>query len=206
MVCSCGLNSNQEPSIAVRGDGFFRCNDCQRTHEQLEALEALKAHGGALKELQRRAAPASGGFIDQGASRSNAGKPPLHLIPYDAVAMVAWVLHFGACKYAARGWEQGKLSWTDCVRAIIAHTSKLLCGQWLDDESGCPHVAHIGCNALFLCAMSARGIGVADLTLQAPPSAPGALGFNVWSQTDAQRKACEAVLEAKAKAPRVPTV
>ena len=139
-----------------------------------------------------------GGIIDQGASRKNTGKPPLHLIPYDAVAMVAWVLHFGACKYAARNWEQGKLSWSDCVRAMVAHTGKLLCGQWLDDESACPHVAHIACNALFLCAMSARGIGVIDLpNLTALPGPT----IGVWDQTPEQKAACEHVLQAKAATP-----
>lgn len=105
--------------------------------------------------------------IDQGSARQNAGKPPLHLLPLDGLVMVSWVLAFGAVKYAPRGWEQaaadGVLSWTDCVRAILSHVSKLLCGQRLDGESGLPHVAHIACNALFLCAMLARRNGWDDL-------------------------------------------
>lgn len=111
----------------------------------------------------------------------------MHLLPYDALAMVAWVLHFGAVKYAVRNWEKGKLSWSDCVRAIASHTGKLLCGQWLDEESGCPHVAHIGCNALFLCAMSARGIGVRDLDMKSG----GDVTQDAWQQSNAQREACD---------------
>lgn len=109
----------------------------------------------------------SAGAIDQGSARQNAGKPPLHLLPLDGLVLVAWVLAFGAEKYSARGWEKaaadGVMSWTDCVRAMLSHTSKLLVGQRLDAESGLPHVAHIACNALFLCAMLARRNGRDDL-------------------------------------------
>ena len=113
--------------------------------------------------------PTTAGAIDQGSARQNAGKPPLHLLPLDGLVLVAWVLAFGAVKYAPRGWEEaaaaGVMSWADCVRAMLSHMGKLLCGQRLDAESGLPHVAHIGCNALFLCAMLARGNGRDDLAM-----------------------------------------
>jgi hypothetical protein len=122
-----------------------------------------KRTADAVAELERRA----GGTVDQGAARANAGKPPLHLLPLDALVPVAWVLAFGAEKYSARGWEaaaaEGVFSWVDCLRAILSHCSKLMVGQRLDGESGLPHVAHIACNALFLCAMLARRNGVDDL-------------------------------------------
>lgn len=112
-------------------------------------------------------APPSGGAIDQGAARANAGKPPLHLLPLDALVPVAWVLAFGAEKYSARGWEgaaaAGVFSWADCVRACLSHLAKLMSGQRLDSESGLPHVAHLACNALFLCGMLVRCHGKQDL-------------------------------------------
>jgi hypothetical protein len=125
-----------------------------------------------LDELERRAAPAaSGGTVDQGAARANAGKPPLHLLPLDALVPVAWVLAFGAEKYSARGWEkaaaEGVFSWVDCVRACLSHLTKLMSGQRLDPESGLPHVAHLACNALFLCGMLVRCHGKHDLPGQA---------------------------------------
>ncbi len=135
--------------------------------------------------------------IDQGKARQNAGKPPLHLVPYDAVVMVSWVLAFGAEKYKARGWEEGGLSWTDCARAIASHLAKLLCGQWLDDESGCPHAAHIAGNAMFLCAMSARGIGRRDLVgVNAEPGGPHT-PWDIWAPTPEQLAAVAKIRAAK---------
>lgn len=240
--CGCGLSTAREPSISLRYDGFYRCNDCEQkqcgpdftpititylramspdfhttshargricpvcskharycghTHADMMAFLQRPKELAPLAELQKRAVlkaypdgSRAGGFIDQGASRKNSGKPPMHLLPWDALAMVSWVLHFGATKYAARNWENGGLSWTDCVRAITAHVGKLLCGEWLDDESGCPHVAHIACNALFLCAMSARGIGVRDLPMH---PLGGDVTQHVWKQTSEQKAACEAL-------------
>jgi hypothetical protein len=128
-----------------------------------------KRYEGPVDELTRRAAGA--GTIDQGAARANAGKPPLHLLPLDALVPVAWVLAFGAEKYSARGWEaaaaEGVFSWADCVRACLSHLTKLMSGQRLDPESGLPHVAHLACNALFLCGMLVRCHGKRDL-----PGAP----------------------------------
>lgn len=116
-------------------------------------------------------APAGGGpssgTIDQGAARQNAGKPPLHLVALDGLALVAWVSAFGALKYGARNWEQaaadGLFSWSDCVRALLSHTAKLMAGQRLDAESGLPHVGHMAWNALALCAMLVRRHGRDDL-------------------------------------------
>jgi hypothetical protein len=111
--------------------------------------------------------PTGAGTIDQGKARHNAGKPPLHLVALDGLALVAWVSAFGAEKYSERGWEraaaEGVFSWSDCVRALLSHTAKLLAGQRLDSESGLPHVGHIAWNALALCTMLVRRQGRDDL-------------------------------------------
>lgn len=168
------------------------------------AGECRGVAGSAEDALLALKKAANGGIIDQGDRRKNSGKPPMHLLPWDALAMVAWVLQFGACKYAARNWEKG-LSWTDCIRAIAAHSGKLLCGEWYDDESACPHVAHIACNALFICAMSARGTGIDDLPDNAnEPEGPG-YPVGVWVQSDAQAAACARELAKKDNALPPPT-
>jgi hypothetical protein len=141
-----------------------------------------------------------GGTIDQGAARANAGKPPLHLLPLDALVPVAWVLAFGAEKYSARNWEgaaaDGVFSWADCVRACLSHVIKLMSGQRLDPESGLPHVAHLACNALFLCGMLVRSHGKHDL-----PGAPEAKGAGLlagecsadWAPGPEYQKAVELI-------------
>ena len=118
------------------------------------------------------------GAIDQGKARHNAGKPPLHLVALDGLALVAWVSAFGAAKYTERGWEAaaaaGVFSWSDCVRALLSHAAKLLAGQRLDAEAGLPHVGHMAWNALALCTMLVRANGKDDLPGPATPAMPGA--------------------------------
>lgn len=120
------------------------------------------------------------GTIDQGKARQNAGKPPLHLVALDGLTLVAWVSAFGAAKYSERGWEQaaadGVFSWSDCVRALLSHTAKLMAGQRLDSESGLPHVGHICWNALALCSMLVRGQGKDDLPGEGDPPRPHFIG------------------------------
>jgi hypothetical protein len=137
-----------------------------------EAVAWRAARDGAAEAPGRPADAPVGvrtgaGTIDQGKARHNAGKPPLHLVALDGLALVAWVSAFGAAKYSERGWERaaadGVFSWSDCVRALLSHTAKLMAGQRLDSESGLPHVGHIAWNALALCTMLVRRHGKDDL-------------------------------------------
>ncbi len=143
--------------------------------------------------------------IDQGKERQNAGKPPLHLLPLDGLVLVAWVLAFGSEKYSPRGWEkaaaEGVFSWADCVRACLSHLSKLACGQRLDPESGLPHVAHLACNALFLCSMLARRNGKDDLADFGQASAQAAaMSPADWTPGPAYHEAVAKVRAAKGTA------
>ncbi len=140
--------------------------------------------------------------IDQGKARQNAGKPPLHLVALDGLAVVAWVSAFGAEKYSSRGWErsaaEGVFSWSDCVRALISHTAKLMAGQRLDAESGLPHVGHMAWNCLALCAMLVRGNGKDDLPGTGAPPALGPDG--TWDPGPAYVEAVAKVRAAKGAA------
>lgn len=160
-------------SKCTRGGG-----GCKRNRAEGDGFLGAQHRLEAASKASARpvVAPAPGttaGQVDQGKARQNAGKPPMHLVPLDGLVLVAWVLAFGAEKYEPRGWEkaaaEGLFSWADCARAIMSHLSKLLAGQRLDRESGLPHIAHIGCNALFLCAMLARKNGKDDLAELVPP-------------------------------------
>lgn len=81
------------------------------------------------------------------------------LLPWDAVREVVRVLEYGARKYEAHSWlrlAQGRARYTE---SLIRHTVSYLGGEVVDPESGLPHMSHIACNALFVCAMHLRGIG-----------------------------------------------
>jgi len=147
--------------------------------------------------------PTTAGMVDQGGARLNAGKPPLHLAPLDGMVLVSWVGAFGSEKYAPRGWEQaaaeGRFSWSDCVRALLSHTLKLMAGQRDDSESGLPHVGHIAWNALALCSMLVRGNGLDDLPGPAR-GAPVPLEPGEWAPGEAFHRA---VAEVRARKQRV---
>lgn len=100
--------------------------------------------------------------------RYNAGKLRWCLLPWDGLRLIVEVLMMGAAKYGDRNWEGG-LSWTETSESLLRHLTAWLQGEDLDQESGLNHVAHIGCNALFLCAHVVRGIGQDDRPAQGEP-------------------------------------
>lgn len=59
------------------------------------------------------------------------------------------VLTFGAKKYTKDNWKRC----TEIERYINAlerHLIEVKKGNFIDDESGCSHLAHLSCNAMFL--------------------------------------------------------
>lgn len=84
------------------------------------------------------------------------GKPPWHLLAWDAIRLVVLVLAFGAKKYADRNWERG-----------IAHSRTFAAAQrhlfaWYQDredndpETGLHHLAHAICELMFALAFDVR--------------------------------------------------
>lgn len=76
-------------------------------------------------------------------------KTRVDLLDPDFLESVGSVLAFGAKKYAAHNWRNG-LSCSRLVGALLRHTLALMRGQDIDNESGLPHTAHIGCCVMFL--------------------------------------------------------
>jgi hypothetical protein len=78
------------------------------------------------------------------------GKLRWSLLPLDAVEEIVKVLEHGAKKYSVDNWkyvENGtERYWDSLVRHIMAWKQ----GEIIDPESGLSHLAHAGCNVLFL--------------------------------------------------------
>jgi hypothetical protein len=54
--CSCGLSTEQEPSISLRSDGYYRCNDCERSEGVFAKNPRFyNAHVGRWEALYNRA-------------------------------------------------------------------------------------------------------------------------------------------------------
>lgn len=87
----------------------------------------------------------------QEALRYDQNKTNWSLMPFEAVEEIAKVLEFGAKKYAAWNFtKNGGMQHTRIINSCLRHIFAYMRGQDLDPESGLSHLAHAGCNILFL--------------------------------------------------------
>lgn len=93
--------------------------------------------------------------------RYDEGKPPMDLLPPDALISLAQVYAFGAKKYAPHSWAKG-MRWGRVFGSLMRHLLAFWSGEDFDEESGLPHVDHIAWNAITLSAYFRRGVGEDD--------------------------------------------
>lgn len=62
---------------------------------------------------------------------------------------VAKVGTYGASKYGQSNWRGGS-EWMRYFGSSVRHITKCIRGEWLDDESNLPHLAHAVYNLLIL--------------------------------------------------------
>ena len=94
-------------------------------------------------------------------TKYDAGKPPMELIPWEAMTGVAQVLDFGRVKYAAHNWRGG-FQWGRLAGACLRHVFAWLSGQDNDPESGLSHIDHAICCLMFLSAHIKSALGTDD--------------------------------------------
>lgn len=89
-------------------------------------------------------------------NKDSEGKPPYHLLPWDALEEVAKVLAMGAEKHGERAWETG-IPYSESISALMRHQKLFFQDRKdYDVESGLLHTAHMACNILFLVAGQIR--------------------------------------------------
>jgi hypothetical protein len=90
------------------------------------------------------------------------GKPRWDLVPWDVLEDVVMVLNYGAGKYEDRNWEKG-MKWSRMFAAAIRHIIRhFFFREYLDPESGKPHLSHAICCLMFLDAYAKRNVGEDD--------------------------------------------
>ena len=109
--------------------------------------------------------PAGGGV------KHDNGKPPLSLLPRDALEGAARVLAFGRDKYGADNWRGG-FAWRRLLDAALRHVVAFADGEDLDPETHLPHIDHALCCLLFLSTHAKRGLGTDD-RYRGAPAEPG---------------------------------
>lgn len=72
------------------------------------------------------------------------GKPPISLIPAEAIVGEAKVFAFGANKYGRHNFRLG-MDHSRVLDAAFRHLLAIARGEDLDKESGQPHWAHARC-------------------------------------------------------------
>jgi hypothetical protein len=77
------------------------------------------------------------------------GKPPIHLIPSEAITGIAKALDFGAKKYGEYNFRKG-IKHTKIIDSLIRHALAYLAGEDFDPESGLSHIQHLGANYAML--------------------------------------------------------
>lgn len=86
------------------------------------------------------------------ATKHDGGKTDWSLLPWDAVEEIIKVLQFGAGKYSPWNWaENGGFKFNRLFNSSMRH---FVAWFWRredhDPETGISHMAHLGCNVLFL--------------------------------------------------------
>lgn len=76
------------------------------------------------------------------------GKRIWRFMVWDALGEIADVLAEGAKKYAPENWKY--VNREDYIDAMFRHLTKWASGEKIDPEFGKSHLAHAGCDLLFL--------------------------------------------------------
>lgn len=83
--------------------------------------------------------------------KHDSGKPPISLIPRQAIEGEAQVMAFGAGKYGKNNWRHG-IAYSRLIDAAMRHILAIADGEDNDPETGLPHAAHARCCLAMLMA------------------------------------------------------
>jgi hypothetical protein len=173
-VNSCEIEAGSER--AMGGDRTIREVDSPfpdaRMYEAVKKPSALSPK--ELEDMEQKIADkveeqGAKGFVNHGEVRVTSetggqkGRKPqrMDLLPPEALLALSEVYGMGAEKYDDHNYLKG-YDWSLSFGALLRHVMAAEKGEWLDDESGLPHVMHAAwhCFALFL--FEKHGIGTDD--------------------------------------------
>ena len=86
---------------------------------------------------------------DEQALRYNQDKLQWSLVDFNSLEGMVRVLEYGADKYARDNWKKG-MPVTKISESLMRHLFAFLGGEDIDPESGCRHISHVLCNAMFI--------------------------------------------------------
>jgi ribosomal protein L37AE/L43A len=116
----------------------YRCNKCGRDIDKTLAEEQA-----ALDEYQTETEEQEEGI------KYDEEKLRWSLLPWSSVEEILRVVEFGAKKYTPKNWQKVDPP-NRYLDALLRHLVAHLEGEVNDEETGLTHLAHAGCNILFL--------------------------------------------------------
>ena len=87
---------------------------------------------------------------EENGCKFDSDKNRLELVPPSLILGVGEVLTYGAKKYEAENWRLVENGVQRYRGALLRHLMAYESGEWLDEESGLPHLWHVGANVAFL--------------------------------------------------------
>ncbi len=109
--------------------------------------DSMNPHAERHKCAGAAPAPSSSG------DKHDDGKPPMSLIPREALELEAEVFGYGEEKYGAWNWTKG-LSYSRLLSAAMRHLTAFADGEDNDLESGLSHLGHLRCCTAMLIGMT----------------------------------------------------
>ena len=94
--------------------------------------------------------------------KHDAAKLRYELTPVAIEEAIADIFTYGAEKYDAWNWLQDDAEWSRIYGALRRHLAAHWSGEFLDQESGRPHLAHVLVNTGFLLIHAQNGSGIDD--------------------------------------------
>jgi hypothetical protein len=76
-------------------------------------------------------------------------KPLDKVLSFNCLEGACRVFAYGAGKYAAWNWAKG-MAWSVPLGCALRHMQSVLDGEFIDDESGLPHIDHVFSNLVML--------------------------------------------------------
>ncbi len=125
---------------------------------QTSGPSATSGPVGALPGEVRTVDPVTGG---------EKGSKPIQLMPLLEMCPPAFLTDlgklyaFGADKYAPDNWRKG-YAWSLTFNALLRHLQLTLQGEWVDPESGLPHLVHVAWHCATLHTFEREHLGTDD--------------------------------------------
>ena len=97
------------------------------------------------------------------AIKHDSGKPQLSMLPREGLEMAARAFEYGARKYGRGNFRNGPMAYSRLTDAALRHITAMANGEWLDSESGNPHLSHAIASLMMLAFQAAHHPEANDL-------------------------------------------